>query len=412
MKHLLKPLTLAFILLLVAACKKSNTVNPGKGIELNLSATQLQQASGNNDFTFNLFRSVSSGNTSGGNLMLSPLSVSMDLGMTSNGASGATLDSMRTTLGFGNFTQDEVNTYYNKLITELPELDPNTSLKIANAIWYRQDFSVTPAFLKTGNTSYLAAVQSLDFTNPNSVNTINTWVSNQTNGKISKVISSIKSTDLMFLINAIYFKSIWANKFDPASTKPASFVLPDNSELQTNFMNGHIPCNFYKGQDATILELPYANDKYSMVLVMPASGQSLGNFVSTLNSTTWASMIAKLSSGSADVSVPKFQFTYATSLKDQLSAMGMGIAFSDAADFTNINPAGNLQITDVKHNTYIAVDETGTEAAAATTVIVGPTAIANYQLTIDHPFFFAIREMKSGLILFAGTVSNPAQTGL
>ena len=149
-----------------------------------------------------------------------------------------------------------------------------------------------------------------------------------------------------------------------------------------------------------------------MVLVMPASGQSLVSFVSTLNSTNWASMIAKLSSGSADVSIPKFQFTYATSLKDQLSAMGMGIAFSDAADFTNINPAGNLQITDVKHNTYIAVDETGTEAAAATTVIVGPTAIAYNQLTIDHPFFFAIREMKSGLILFAGTVNNPAQSGL
>ena len=171
MKHLLKPLTLACILLLAAACKKSNNVNPGKGIELNLSATQLQQASGNNDFTFNLFRSVSYSNTSGSNLMLSPLSVSMDLGMTSNGANGATLDSMRKALGFGNFSQDDINSYYNKLITELPELDPNTTLKIANSIWYRQDFSVTSAFLKTGNTSYLAAVQSLDFTNPNS-NTI------------------------------------------------------------------------------------------------------------------------------------------------------------------------------------------------------------------------------------------------
>ncbi len=412
MKHFFKLLTLAFILTLAAACKKSNNVNPGKGIELNLSTTQLQQASGNNDFTFNLFRSVSSGNTSGSNLMLSPLSVSMDLGMTSNGANGATLDSIRSALGFGNFTQDEVNSYYNKLITELPVLDPNTSLKIANSIWYRQDFSVTPSFLNTGNTSYLAAVQSLDFTNPNSVNTINTWVSDQTNGKISKVISSIKSTDLMFLINAIYFKSIWANKFDPASTKLSSFVLPDNSEIETNFMNGHIACNFFKNQDATILELPYANNKYSMVFVMPPTGQSLNNLVSTLNSTTWAALIGKLSGGSADVSIPKFQFSYATSLKNQLSAMGMGIAFSDSANFTHINPAGNLKITDVKHNTYIAVDEAGTEAAAATTVIVGPTAIANYQLTIDHPFFFAIREMKSGLIVFAGTVNNPAQTGL
>ncbi len=412
MKNLFYLLIATLFVLGIASCKKGSNIKPGKGIELNLSATQLQQASGNNDFTFNLLRSVSKANTSGSNLMLSPLSVSMDLGLTSNGAHGTTLDSIRTTLGFGNFSQDEVNSYYNKLINDLPQLDPNTTLKIANSIWYRQTYSVLPSFLETGKTSYLANIQALDFTNQASVNTVNNWVSDQTNGKIKKVISSINDGDIMFLINAIYFKSIWANKFNTASTKPSNFLLTDNSEIETNFMNAEIPCNFYTGTDATVLELPYSNNKYSLVMAMPAAGQTLNNFVSSLNSSSWQTLTSRLASGSAQVSVPKFQFSYASSLKNSLSAMGMGIAFSKVADFTNINPAGNLQITDVMHNTFISVDETGTEAAAVTTVTVGTTAVLLNQIKIDHPFFFAIREMKSGLILFAGTVVNPAQSGL
>jgi serpin B len=188
--------------------------------------------------------------------------------------------------------------------------------------------------------------------------------------------------------------------------------LPDNSEIETPFMHGHIPCNFYRSNDATILELPYANDKYSLVMVMPSAGQPLNSFISSLNSTTWQSWIGKLGNGYADVSMPKFQFTYSTSLKGELSAMGVSTAFSDAADFSNLSTSTALKITDVEHKAYIAVDETGTEAAAATTVIMGPTAAPANEIVINRPFFFAIREMKSGLILFAGSVNNPAQTGL
>jgi len=412
MKRILFILSLTTIIFSVVSCKKSSNTKPGKGIELNLSATELQQASGDNDFTFNLFRSVSSRNTSGANLFMSPLSVSMALGMTTNGANGATLDSMRTTLGFGSFTQDQVNSYYNKLITELPQLDPNTTLKIANSIWYRQTFSVSQSFLDAESKNYLAKIQALDFTNAAAPNTINQWISDQTNGKIKKMIDQINDNDIMFLINAIYFKSIWANKFDAAATKSHLFVLPDNSEIETDFMNVHVPCNYYRGTDATVLELPYANNKYSMVFVMPPAGQSLNDAISTLNSTTWQGWMSKLGEGTIDVSIPKFEFSYSTSLKDELSAMGMGIAFSDGADFTNINPGGHLAITEVKHSAYIHVDETGTEAAAVTVVGVGTSAAPAFQITLDHPFIFAIREMKTGLIVFAGTVNSPAQTGL
>ena len=412
MKRIFIIINLAVAVTLLGSCKKGNNENPNKGIELNLSVVQQQQADHTNDFTFNLFRSVSATNSNGSNLFTSPLSVSMALGMTSNGANGATLDSMRTVLGFSSFTQDQVNSYYNKLITELPELDPNTTLKIANSIWYTQSLSVRPSFLQTGNKSYLANIQSLDFSNPASLTTINDWVSNQTNGKITKVIDKINNEDMMYLINAIYFKSIWAAKFDPSATHSMPFTLPDNSEIETPFMSGHIPCNYYRDADVSILELPYANNKYSLVMVMPASGQSLSSFVSSLNSTTWQNWMGKIGSGSADVSMPKFQFTYSTSLRGELSAMGMGTAFSDAADFSNISTSAHLQITDVEHKAYIAVDETGTEAAAATTVVMGMTAPAPNIININRPFFFVIREMKSGLILFAGSVNNPAQTGL
>jgi serpin B len=412
MKRFFTLLNLAVAVALLGSCKKGDNVNRNKGIELNLSVVEQQQADHNNDFTFNLFRSVSATNSNGSNLFTSPLSVSMALGMTSNGANGGTLDSMRTVLGFSSFTQDQVNSYYNKLITELPELDPNTTLKIANSIWYTQTLSVVPSFLQTGSKSYLANIQSLDFNNPASLTTINSWVSDQTNGKITKVIDKINSDDKMYLINAIYFKSIWAAKFNPSDTKSGSFILPDNSEIETPFMHGHIPCNFYRSNDATILELPYANDKYSLVMVMPSAGQPLNSFISSLNSTTWQSWIGKLGNGYADVSMPKFQFTYSTSLKGELSAMGVSTAFSDAADFSNLSTSTALKITDVEHKAYIAVDETGTEAAAATTVIMGPTAAPANEIVINRPFFFAIREMKSGLILFAGSVNNPAQTGL
>ncbi len=412
MKRFFTLLNLAVAVTLLGSCKKGDNVNRNKGIELNLSVVQQQQAAHTNDFTFNLFRSVSATNSNGSNLFTSPLSVSMALGMTSNGANNGTLDSMRTVLGFSSFTQDQVNSYYNKLITALPELDPNTTLKIANSIWYTQSLSVIPSFLQTGTKSYLANIQSLDFSNPASLTTINNWVSDQTNGKITKVIDKIGNDDMMYLINAIYFKSIWASKFNTSDTKSTTFTLPDNSEIETPFMNGHISCNFYRDADATILELPYANNKYSLVMVMPPSGQSLGSFVSALSSTTWQNWMGKIGNGTADVSIPKFQFTYSTSLRGELSAMGMGTAFSDAADFSNLSTTAALKITDVQHKAYIAVDETGTEAAAATTVIMGMTAPAPNIITINRPFFFVIREMKSGLILFAGSVNNPAQTGL
>ena len=404
---------LLVLIIFFASCKKNGEKpNPGTGINLDLNATEQQNATADNAFTFNLFKSVQSANNNGVNLFTSPLSVSIALGMTSNGANGATRDAINNTLGFAKFDQDEVNSYFNKLITGLPKVDPNTSLSIANSIWYRQDFTVLPTFLKTDSSYFHAKIQALDFGNPSSLNTINSWVNNQTNGKIPTILDQIYPNDVMYLINAIYFKSKWQSKFDQSQTHNQAFYLPDNSTVQASFMQGTV--NYYISKtssvSANVIELPYINDKFSMVIVEPYGSSTIKNIVANLDTATWNSWMRGMNPINGKVIMPKFKFSFSTLLNDELTQLGMGNAFSDAADFTGINPGGNLHISKVQHKAYVEVDETGTEAAAATAVGIVITAVENPPvITIDHPFLFVIREVKSGLILFAGVMNNPQQ---
>lgn len=412
MKRILLPLSLVAVLFVIASCKKDNKKpSPDTGINLSLNATEQQQAAGDNTFTFNLFKTVAASSANGTNLFVSPLSVSMALGMTANGANGQTLTDMRSTLGFNDFTEDQVNSYYNKLVTQLPQLDPNTTLKIANSIWYDQKFSVLPQFIKTDSTWFNARVQSLDFAAPASVNTINDWVSGQTNGKITRILNKIADDEVMFLVNAIYFKSTWKSKFDPAKTHKLPFYTDGTNSVQADFMQDDISYNAYTDDKVRVIELPYSNEKYSMVIAVPNGNNTLADLLPTLNSDTWNNWMSKLSNATRSISIPKFNFTYSVELNSALTTLGMGVAFTKAADFTRINSNGNLLITDVLHKAYVAVDESGTEAAAATSVGVGTTTVQEPML-VNKPFVFVIREMKTGLILFTGTVSDPTQSGL
>ncbi|MGZ3751853.1 MAG: serpin family protein [Mucilaginibacter sp.] len=412
MKRIIPLHCLLLLIILFASCSKTGVKpNPGSGIKLVLNSTEQQQAVADNAFSLNLFKTVQTGDNSGNNLFLSPLSVSIALGMTSNGANGATLDAMKNTLGFTGFSQDDMNSYYNKLITDLPKLDPQTTLNIANSIWYRQGFSVLPQFIQTNTTYFNAKIQELDFNSPSATNTINGWVSDQTKGKIPTIVGQISSSDIMYLINAIYFKSVWKSKFDPAQTHQQAFYLPDMSTVQTDFMKGgSISYNIFNDTRARIVELPYANSKYSMVIVSPTGSNTLSDVTSTIDTATWNHWMSKLIPYEGEVIMPKFKFSYSILLNNSLRAMGMGNAFSGSADFTKISSAGGLSISKVQHKAFVAVDETGTEAAAATSVVIGLTAsLPPPPVTIDHPFFFVIREMNTGLIVFAGTVNNPLQ---
>jgi serpin B len=407
---------LLILIIVFTSCHKDSAITKkyGQGINLDLNSTELRQATADNAFTFNLFKTVQASNISNNtnNLFLSPLSVSFALGMTANGAKGTTLDGIKSTLDFSGFTQDEMNSYYNHLITDLPKLDPQTTLNIANSIWYKQGFSILPTFTKTDSSYFHATIQALDFNNPASTGTINNWVSNSTNGKIPSIVDQISPDDVMYLINAIYFKSIWSTKFDVSQTHPASFYTPDGSTVQANFMKGTVNYNYFADDKAIVVELPYINNKYSMVIVLPNSGNTLNNLISGLDTVSWNRWMGGLHAINSPVIMPKFKFSYSILLNGALSQLGMSNAFSGSADFTGINSAGGLQITKVQHKAYVAVDESGTEAAAVTSVVIGLTAVLNPpQITIDHPFLFVIREMQSGLILFEGTVNNPLLAG-
>ena len=405
-------LLLCFFIAVISACHKS-AVMPFKGKDLTLSVIEQQKVTSDNTFTLKLFRNLDSANTTGVNLFVSPLSVGFALGMTSNGAKGATLNAIRSTMHFNGYTQDEINTYYNKLLTDLPQLDQNTTVNIANSIWYRNTFSVVPQFLQATGTSYDAKIQSLDFNNPASVTTINDWVSTQTKGKITAIIDQIPSDAVMYLINAIYFRSSWKESFSPVNTSTKPFYLDGLTTVQTSFMQGTIDFNYFydNSNKVNVYELPYSNDKYSMIILMPSTG-SVHALAAGIDSSKWQGWMAGLRSVNSQLTLPKFKFSYSVTLNDALKALGMGLAFSDDADFTGINAAGQLKISEVKHKAYVETDESGTTAAAVTSVGV-TTSVAEqpFNTNINHPFIFAIRERSSGLILFAGTVNNPSLAG-
>ncbi|SMC95598.1 serpin family protein [Pedobacter africanus] len=403
-------LIIAVLMLNATSCKKNNKPS-AEGKELILTEREQQKAEADNAFTFKLFKETLSKPLAGKNLMLSPLSVSMALGMTSNGSNGTTLESIRNTMEFKGFTETELNSYYHKIITELPQLDPKASLKIANSIWCRNTFSPLPAFLKVNADNYNAAVEGLDFSNPAAKDKINNWVNTSTNGKIPTIIESIGPSIVMYLINAVYFKSEWKYKFDKNRTAKSDFSLGDGSKIQTDFMVAKADVNYLSSADAVLYELPYGNEKYSMVIALPAANTGINELAISITTTKWKNWMTGLRKIGAEIKMPKFKFSYESKLNDPLINLGMGIAFgkNGSADFSRISAGGGLQIDEVKHKTFIEVNESGTEAAAVTSVGIELTSAPGVAtpILIDRPFVFAIREMKTGLILFTGIINNP-----
>jgi serpin B len=407
------PLLFAIIISL-ASCNKGTKVTPLlPGKNLVLTAYEQQKVTADNAFALRLFKSVDSTVTDGSNVFISPLSVSFALGMTSNGAEGTTLAAFHNMLGFNGLTQTQVNTYYNNLITNLPQLDPYTTLNIANSIWYKQGFSIQQSFLQTDSSYFHAQVQALDFGSPSAPGTINNWVSNKTKGLIPAIINQIPSDMIMYLVNAMYFKSTWAEKFDASQTRNGSFYLPDNSTVQAPFMTGMIDFNYYADARAQVYEMPYSNQKFSMVIVEPVYGTSLAGLIPSIDSAQWQTWMSALRSQKNELSMPKIKFSYGTNLNQPLKNLGLSIAFSDNADFLaiNPNPVYDIKISQVVHKAFVEVDENGTTAAAATSVGVSAASAPAFPPPINHPYLFAIREMSSGIILFIGTVNNPLLQG-
>ncbi len=397
-----------FIFIGFMGCEE-NPVSPGISRELNVAEKRLVEK--DNIFGFKLFKEIVAQEKKDKNIFISPLSVSMALGMTYNGADGITKEAMETTLELSGMGLQEINESYESLIELLTGLDLKVKFQIANSIWYREGWSFEKEFLNLCKRYFNAEVSGLDFDDPDAPNVINSWVDEKTNGKIEKIVDSV--TDLvMLLINAIYFKGTWTYEFDKDLTADDLFNLPDGSQKSCRMMVQEGDFQYFETDDFQAIDLPYSDEKFSMTIFLPKPQTDVNSLIEQLDQENWDYWADSFSERSVKLLLPKLTLKYELTLNDALKALGMEIAFdSYQADFTRMYKGPqNLYISKVKHKTFVKIDEEGTEAAAVTSIGVGATVSIGsspIMMRVDRSFVFVIRENHFQTILFVGRIMEP-----
>ena len=371
---------------------------------------------GNSAFAFELYRAL---RDQEGNLFYSPHSISVALAMTYAGARGETAQQMADTLEFL-LEQERLHPAFNWLDAELASRGEGAQgkdgegfrLNIVNAIWGQKDYSFLSTFLDVLAENYGAGLRILDFvTEPEESRlAINDWVSDQTEGRIEDLIpqGAIDALTRLVLTNAIYFNAAWAYPFDEDMTADGPFYLIDGGQVTVPMMEQTEAFGYTDGEGYQAVELLYDGDELSMVILLPEDGQ-FEVFEEGLQADKISDIIGGLQLTEVALTMPQFEFDSEFSLKDTLAEMGMPIAFSGAADFSGMTGSRDLFISEVLHKAFVSVDEAGTEAAAATAVIMRETAMPGQpvEVTLDHPFIFLIRDIEMSAILFVGRVMNP-----
>jgi serpin B len=403
-------ITLLFFFLLINCIKDPAAISADKKkVARQLTVSEQALVKSDNNFGLKLFKKVVE-QEGEKNIFISPLSVSMALGMTYNGANGSTKEAMENTLELSGLTIREINESYKTLIELLTNLDPKVILTIANSIWYKQEFTFEPEFINLNKTYFNAEVSGLDFNDPNSVGIINNWVDKNTNGKISEIINSINPLDVMFLINAIYFKGTWTYEFDEDLTKDDWFYLPGGSKVNCKMMEQEGDFQYFANGDFEAVDLPYGDGYFSMTIILPGPDKNIDDLIAGFTPDNWKEWMSGFNKQGLVVQMPRFKLQYKLSLIPALGALGMEIAFDPLqANFTRMYPPGELYISEVKHKTFVEVNEEGTEAAAVTSVTITITSVdpSPPVFRVDRPFVFVIRENHSGSIIFAGKIIEP-----
>jgi len=363
------------------------------------------------DFGFRLFHEVLASEP-GKNVFISPASVMMALSMTYNGADGDTKAAMARALSLNGLSLEQVNKANLALLRALTAPDEGVKLKIANSLWARKGFRFAPEFIKRDEQYYRARVTALAF-GPGAVKTINSWVKDNTDGMIPKIVEQLKPMDVLVLINAVCFKGTWAAKFDKALTEPAPFTLATGGKITLPMMRRHGKYAYFGSSDFQAISLPYGGGRMSMYIFLPKQPSGLGDFCKKLTPQTWDAWLAKLHEADLDLVLPRFKVEYEVEdkLKAALTQMGMGVAFGMGADFRSMvaSHQPDLYISRIAHKAFMEVDEEGTKAAAATSVTMTLKAMPGrpLEMIVDHPFFCAIRDNKTGAMLFMGAIEKP-----
>ena len=364
----------------------------------------------NTRFSFKLFSEVLKQDGTK-NVFVSPSSVAIALSMIHNGAKGETQQAIVKALEMQGMSLSEINQANASLKTILESSDPKVQLTIANSLWAKKGVDFEPEFIQRNQKFYAAEVKSLDFADPSTLGQINGWVKKNTQGKISEIVDRIHPDQVMFLINAIYFKGKWMNEFDKSQTTAQPFTLANGRQKQHPMMTQKDEYRYYETQRFQAISLPYGEGRTSLYVFLPKSNSSLSEFQKTLTAENWQTWMKTFSKREGSIQLPRFKMDYEIELKKSLSALGMGIAFDPSkADFSNLSSV-STRIDEVKHKTFVEVNEEGTEAAAVTSIGIRATSaqvtVAPFSMVVNRPFFCAIRDNKTGEILFMGSINDP-----
>lgn len=382
----------------------SPTMQP---IELN--ATEKEMAAQQGDFastlSFGLYRQLG-GKTD--NWLVSPFSLQCALGMLSNGADGETHDEILHTLGLSQYSQEEVNAYFKKLIEGLHTVNSAITVKTANSIWGNAGVPLKEDFQKMNIENYSAMVSQLDFSDPSAVDQINAWCDQTTEGLIPSILDEVNPTATVYLLNSLYFKARWESEFAPEKTQEGDFTTSSGKVIKAHFMQAIRMAAYVKNEWFTSTSLSYQNDSYAMRLILPQPEISIDQVLQALSESDenlWESVVL----ADINLKMPRFTLANKMDLIPVLQTLGMKKAFTNEADFSSMSDIATY-ISLVQQATRLKVDEEGSEGAAVTVIegdLMSPLPEEKVDFFLDRPFLFQIIEPATGTVLFMGQVGSP-----
>lgn len=405
-KYLLHSILCLLAFSCMTACGKNNPeeINdgPDKPFEpIALTKAEAEISSASNNFGFEVYHRLYDDDQ----MMVSPLSLSLALALAASGSAGQTAKEMCSTLGFSDFTTEEVSAYYQKMVTALLEADPKTTFEVANSIWANPKVNVKKGFIENALKYYSSEVYDADFAKQSTVDAVNKWCSDKTHGKINSIMDEPNPYLMMALINALYFYGKWSFEFEDA--KKENFVNISGNTIKADMMHSRDDLRYSEYDGYSMVTLPYGNGAFTMDVILPDEKTKFSDAVAKLDAGTLQMLDRISATCDVDLKLPKFTFEYTSDMTKLLSGMGMSLAFSDHADFSNMAEK-SLKISQVKQKTFIDVNEKGTEAAAVTFIGMAATSVGPMpqkkfvEFHADRPFIFLIRERSTGAILFIG----------